>query len=364
MTYTRWWHSLFLSVSVATWVLAQPFFSFIADNRTLLNIERSEDTGARGLLLIVLIFQVVPTAVVFLLDRAFIARGGERALRIYRAVVFLVAILVFLRTIHVNVYVPATFGVPLGLKLLVAFAAAAVIFGLLFRLQRHATLLFMYLAVASVGLTVAFFAQTGLTTAAWGSASPKPDPVHAAPQSGKDPVFILILDALGSHGLVADGRIDPERFPNFAQLAEDSAWFTNGTSNYYDSVFSIGSLMTGDRNRIEMPGVDDSVIGIPGFGPNHLFSLLAQAGYAIELYDGDQLCFNEGFVCRDPTNINRKSPDLFLKQVLYEFARSKFIPERLTRRFFALPFSADSHRLPLWNEFVAGVTAENAPGRV
>ncbi len=91
------WHSFLLSFTVVTWGLAGPLYSLLNSNRWYGN-----GVGP-GLVLIILVFQVVPTVVLFLLDRGIVRRWGTgKALRAYRTALFTGAFLAFLRTLQIE----------------------------------------------------------------------------------------------------------------------------------------------------------------------------------------------------------------------------------------------------------------------
>ena len=76
MSYTRWWHSLLISFSVVTWGLAQPIY-------TIINSAGVNNDEISAVLLVMLVYQVVPTALLFLIDRAIIRQwGGGKALKV------------------------------------------------------------------------------------------------------------------------------------------------------------------------------------------------------------------------------------------------------------------------------------------
>jgi hypothetical protein len=64
------------------------------------------------------------------------------------------------------------------------------------------------------------------------------------------PVVVVVLDEFPTDDLLGpDGRIDAERFPNFAELASLSTWFPNGHT-VYDSTFkAVPSILDGRRPK-------------------------------------------------------------------------------------------------------------------
>jgi Sulfatase len=91
----------------------------------------------------------------------------------------------------------------------------------------------------------------------------------------KPPVVVLILDEFPADSLLGpDGRIDAERFPNFAALAATSTWFPNATT-VYDSTFKA------------VPGIMDARLPRRGEAPDlrshrrTIYDLFGRRGYRI-----------------------------------------------------------------------------------
>ncbi len=91
----------------------------------------------------------------------------------------------------------------------------------------------------------------------------------------KPPVIVLIFDEFPADSLLGpDGRIDAERFPNFAALAATSTWFPNATT-VYDSTFKA------------VPGIMDARLPRKGEAPDlrshqrSIYDLFGRRGYRI-----------------------------------------------------------------------------------
>lgn len=64
------------------------------------------------------------------------------------------------------------------------------------------------------------------------------------------PVVMILLDEFSTTSLTdRDGRIDPVRYPNFAQLAKDGTWFPYATASLDETGRAITSLFTGRNIR-------------------------------------------------------------------------------------------------------------------
>ena len=74
------------------------------------------------------------------------------------------------------------------------------------------------------------------------------EPAHSA--ESLPPVVVVVFDEFPTDDLLGpDGRIDAERYPNFAELASMSTWFPNAHT-VYDSTFkAVPSILDGRRPR-------------------------------------------------------------------------------------------------------------------
>ncbi len=343
MPFTKWWHSLAISFSVVTWGLAQPLYTVITGNAVF-----ARGTGP-ALLLVILVYQAAPTAILFLLDRAILRLWGARGgLRAYRTALYTVATLIFLRGLQ-GYYASQTSFFPEGIKYGIMVALLLSVAGLAVYAYRAATLLFTYLAIASVILTGVFVYQTGLLGRAWYSPASQSASLSEAPSMDKPPIFIIVFDGLGRQVLLKNGRIDPERFPRFAELGRDSAVFTNATSNYGSTLLSITSLLTG---RWFSPG-DPAISPCRTVScPDSLFHELQRAGYAADIFD-------ERFA------LLRRHPQTLVAEAALWF-RQQVVPEMLQirlQRIVPPPSIGHPYSLAVWEDFLPGVSRAESPGR-
>lgn len=71
---------------------------------------------------------------------------------------------------------------------------------------------------------------------------------------GPPPIVLVVFDALPTSMLLgADGRIDAERYPNFAALAGDSTWYPNATMVHDSTIKSVPSILDGRYPRKGQP---------------------------------------------------------------------------------------------------------------
>ena len=187
------------------------------------------------------------TAFLFAVDRI-IAYGlrSERALRVYRTILFVAAFMLLLRQLQlyfgpVEDLTSTIVSVHRILFAGVALVALGILVGLCIRAYRGVALFFLYMSPVSLLLL-------GLLPFQISSAEPLPGQhfLEVAPPAGaqaRPPVFILIFDELSYDVLAKDGEIDAASFPNFAALAEDSVWFTNATTNHLETFFAVPTLI-------------------------------------------------------------------------------------------------------------------------
>ena len=82
------------------------------------------------------------------------------------------------------------------------------------------------------------------------------------------PVVVVILDELPAATLMrADGSMNSDRFPGFAELASVSTWFRNASSRYANTHFAVPAILTGRLGaKGALPTYDDQ--------PRNIFTLL------------------------------------------------------------------------------------------
>jgi hypothetical protein len=180
----------------------------------------------------------------------------------------------------------ARHGLHLGLVAL--FVAAFVLQLINDASVRSAVLLAVAVAVGCLG--AAFYARTAAGPAILTVLSPAPllflilflvvspvsklvlpgDEARAASVKvpSKAPVVVILFDEFAGWTLMGpDGRIDAERYPNFARLAGHATWYRNATTVADYTERAVPALLTGDRP-------DKSALPIASDHPESLFTLL------------------------------------------------------------------------------------------
>lgn len=172
------------------------------------------------------------------------------------------------------------------------------------------------------------------------------------------PVFILLFDELDRGVLMPSGQVKTE-FPNFRRLAGDSVVFTDATSNYHKTCYSVPSLLTGKllprlplcRQWPAQP--------IGDFQGTNLLSMLAKR-MEVRVY-GQYLryCYDSAFRCRGTADLQARYPYLPLLQY--------FVPDHVRRPLGlagTLGYSQHTYTLPLFDHLLADIAPATAPGTV
>jgi hypothetical protein len=108
--------------------------------------------------------------------------------------------------------------------------------------------------------------------------------VRAAHVRATAPIVLVVFDELPVHSLMAaDGRVDAERYPNFARLARDATWYRDTASVDQDTPYAVPAILDGRLPRQErLPVAADH--------PQNIFSLLGNH-YAMHVSeDATALC--------------------------------------------------------------------------
>ena len=190
------------------------------------------------------VFVALPTLFLFVLDRVIFLSWGTNPLRVYRSGMLGLALFFIGRELHLysDLVDPVTSlmtpGGGIGIGLGAALAAVAI--WICYSAQKPVSMFFEYMGVVSLVLVV-------FVAVVWAS-NPSPpesyaDIVTLETKTNDGPVFVLVFDELSYAVLSDDGELDRSSFPNFARLADDGAWFTNATTNYYHTRFVIPSLL-------------------------------------------------------------------------------------------------------------------------
>lgn len=99
------------------------------------------------------------------------------------------------------------------------------------------------------------------------------DPAQSAER--RPPVVVVVFDEFPTDDLLGpDGKLDAERFPNFAELASMSTWFPNGHTQYDSTFRAVPSILDG---RLPKP---NTAADVRSHKPS-IFHLMDRLGYKV-----------------------------------------------------------------------------------
>ena len=152
-----------------------------------------------------------------------------------------------------------------GIALLIAVAIGAGI-AALYRAKAGVRTAFTYLMLAPIFFVISFL-FLGETSSLVLKGNAEAYTTNATSQA---PIVLLTFDAFPAQDLLArDGKIDRERYPNLARLADKATWFPNATSAHENTTLSVPSILDGNwPEEGAQPIVADH--------PNNLFTLLGK----------------------------------------------------------------------------------------
>jgi len=207
----------------------------------------------------IILVQVLPALGLLAADRVIAARDKSgRALRVYRSLLFAVALLLILRQLQLY-WDPATdFADSVRSRSLILLVFVDLLFfaavvGLAIWAFRGLLLFFYYMSPVAIAMTaiIAFQVPTGGNL----PEAYAQEVVTATQSESRPAVFLLVFDELGYNVLLEedgkldgeafarDGMLDAESFPNIAGLAQDGVWFTNATACCLNSLAAIPRII-------------------------------------------------------------------------------------------------------------------------
>jgi hypothetical protein len=155
---------------------------------------------------------------------------------------------------------------PSGIALLVALAIGGAI-AALYRAREGVRAAFGYLMLAPIFFVISFlFIGETSSLVLKGDAEAYTTNAKSTP-----PIVLITFDAFPIQDLLGrDGKIDRERYPNLARLADKATWFPNATSAHENTTLSVPSILDGNWPKAgAQPIVADH--------PNNLFTLLGKS---------------------------------------------------------------------------------------
>jgi hypothetical protein len=189
---------------------------------------------------LIVLVQVLPALVLLSADRLIAARDNSgRRLRVFRSVLFTVALVLILRQLQLywgpaEEFTDSLRSASFALLVLVHLIVLAAILGLAIWLFEGLVQFFLYMSPVAIVMTALLPSQVPT-----GENLPKTfnQEVMTATQAESQPaVFVLVFDELGYDVFLKEETLDAESFPNIAALAQDGVWFTNATTNEMASI--------------------------------------------------------------------------------------------------------------------------------
>lgn len=332
-----WLERVSVMFSVATLAVASPVYLTLLERPSLLLALR-----------FAFYLQVVPTAVLTIADLALTRlRKSTTWCARWRAMLYFIALLAFMRQAQAwSGVVPhglIIVAILLGLVALAALAHRAI--GVFLAAFAPALVLWTFY----IGYTNVVFDSP--STARGVSAGRSHD-------NHGPPVFILLFDELDRGILMPFGHVEAE-FPNFRRLAEDSVIFTNSTSNYWKTCYSVTSLLTGRLlPRIDLQA-SDCFQEIGDFRETNLLSGLARRRQVRVYGQFMRYCFDPAFRCGGTADLQVRYPHLSLLR--------HYLPDEIRRPAgltAILGYADHTYTLPVFNQFLSEIEPSRAPGTV
>jgi hypothetical protein len=246
---------VFVLVSFA---VAQPLFDRLGANAVFL-IHENIKPGA-VFLVVLLVLMVLPAAIVCVEWVA--ARYQRRAYdSVHVLVIFCLLVLLVLPPLKLIGSLPGVF-------LLGAALAAGALGTWLYFESRSARAV----VTASAFGIVVFPALFGFHSSATKVLFPRGAQPLAVTAKNPVPVVVVVFDEFcGLSLLTPERRIDVERFPNFARLAQGSTWFRNATGVHTDTEQALPAMLSGLYPT-------SGAVPVHAHRPQNLFSVLESTG--------------------------------------------------------------------------------------
>ena len=220
-----------LVFAVVTYGISQPVYGRILDHPV------SYPTTAGFLFWAMTWFQALPFLLVFGLDSLLRERKGVHA---WRAALYVLVILSFLRQLQIS-YLHTMFPGSYSVRFAGGLILVCLLFLLCWKARRKLDLYFSFLGAFALVLTILLPFRAPLS----GFAPSEPEGRKV--ETTAPPVFLLVFDEISFPILAPDGTPDGERFPHFAELAGESSWFTEATTNHLHTDASVRTIFTGKR---------------------------------------------------------------------------------------------------------------------
>ena len=219
----------------ALWALAfvQPLLDLLGNNPDFF-VARGNSVG--DILILSIGFTFLPPLCLFALEWVVSRFSARFYYGLHFALLALIAGFFFIQ------FVSDLFSARSALILLVSFGLGALVAWTVFRFLFVKNL--MDILIIAPFVILALFIFNSKTT---DIIFPKEGEFELARDSGDDhPIVLMIFDELGTSNLMtSDGKIDGQRFPNFARMADSSTWYKNETTTAFFTPHAVPGILTG-----------------------------------------------------------------------------------------------------------------------
>ena len=246
-------------VALCGFAVAQPLFELLGDNPEFFAVRGSPGSD---IVLFAIALVVLPPLLLIGVE-ALAGLAGERTQQVVHAI--LVAAVTALIAIQI---VKRIGELPAALDLVLALAAgAALAYGLAIRRVRPLRTFATVLAAAPALFLALFLLASPVTELVL----PGDTEVATADVREGAPVVMVVFDELPTTSLLnRDGRIDGERYPGFAELAQRSTWYSQATTVFDSTTHAVPAILDGRR-------AEEGALPTFAQHPRNLFTLLGDS---------------------------------------------------------------------------------------
>lgn len=248
----------FLHLAVlSAFALAQPLFNLLSDNPEFF---AARGSTAMDIIVFAVLLVVLPPALLVGIELLIGLAGPKARLGAHLVLMALLAGIVFVQALG------DAFGASDFVLIAIALALGAGAAALYARAEPVRSFLTVLSPAPLVFLILFLFISPVSKITLAGEASAKSiDGIKPIP------VVMVVFDEFPGISLLdANDKVDPVRYPGFAQLAEDGAWFPNAHSIYDSTSKAVPAIMDGDYPQ-------KGVLPTSSEHPNSIFALLGKS---------------------------------------------------------------------------------------
>lgn len=248
----------FLHLAVlSAFALAQPLFNLLSDNPEFF---AARGSTATDIIVFALLLVVLPPALLLAIELLIGLAGPRARLAAHLVLLALLAAVVFVQVLK------DAFGTSDAVLILLALALGAGAAALYARAEPVRSFLTVLSPAPLVFLVLfLFISPVSKITLADDASAKSIDGIKPIP------VVMVVFDEFPGISLLdADDKVDPVRYPGFAELAKDGTWFPNAHSIYDSTSKAVPAIMDGDYP-------EKGVLPTSAEHPNSIFALLGKS---------------------------------------------------------------------------------------